>query len=181
MSALLELKPITNQHAFNTARWEELLADPALARFDQRIETDRYGTILMSPPPGVDHGGWQSDAGFILRTLMPQGRTLTECPISTSEGVKAADVVWISRARLAKARRKNLLVLAPEICVEILSPTNRRGEIEEKKRLYFEGGAKEVWMVGLKGRMNFFLRDDPDTAARHSGLCPEFPGALEAL
>lgn len=42
MSALLELKPITNQHAFNTARWEELLADPALARLDQRIETDRY-------------------------------------------------------------------------------------------------------------------------------------------
>ena len=68
MSALMELKPITNQHAFNTARWEELLADPALARLDQRIETDRYGTILMSPPPGVDHGGWQSDAGFIQRT-----------------------------------------------------------------------------------------------------------------
>ena len=121
------------------------------------------------------------DAGFILRTLMPQGRTLTECPISTSEGVKAADVVWISRARLAKARRKNVFVLAPEICVEVLSPTNRRGEIEEKKRLYFEGGAKEVWMVGLKGRVNFFLRDDPDTPARHSRLCPGFPEALEAL
>lgn len=181
MSALRELKPITNQHAFNTARWEELLADPQLARLDQRIETDRFGTILMSPPPGVDHGGWQSEVCFLLRTLIPRGKTLTECPISTSEGVKAADVVWISRARFTKARRKNLLVLAPEICVEVLSPTNRRGEIEEKKRLYFEGGAQEVWIVGLKGQVNFMFRTDPDTAAKASKLCPEFPRVLEPL
>src|SRR6187431_83485 len=130
MSALLELKPITNHHAFNIERWQELLADPVLAALDHRMETDRYGNIIMSPPPGVDHGGWQFDAGRILISLLPHGKVLTECPISTTEGVKGADVVWISRQRLAKARRKSLLVMAPEICVEVLSPTNRRGEIE---------------------------------------------------
>ena len=31
MSTLRELKPITNHHAFNVARWQELCADPALA------------------------------------------------------------------------------------------------------------------------------------------------------
>jgi len=179
MSALLELKPITNYHAFNTARWEELLADPDLAALDHRIETDRYGQIIMSPPPGVDHGGWQFDAGTLLHNLLPHGKVLTECPISTTEGVKAADVVWISRPRLAKARRKNLLVAAPEICVEVLSPTNRRGEIEEKKRLYFEEGAEEVWIIGLKGRVSFFLASEPDKAVKNSRLCPDFPSMME--
>ncbi len=181
MSALLELEPITDCHAFNTARWEELLADPVLAALDHRIETDRHGHILMSPPPGVDHGGWQADACFRLRSLLPHGKVLTECPISTSEGVKAADVVWISRPRLAGGRRKNLLVIAPEICVEVLSPTNRRGEIEEKKRLYFEGGAAEVWVVGLMGRVSFFLAAAPGIAAGQSEWCPEFPAVLDPL
>lgn len=90
-------------------------------------------------------------------------------------------MVWISRSRLAGGRRKNLLVIAPEICVEILSPTNRHGEIEEKKRLYFEGGAAEVWIVGLQGRVSFFAAANPDTAAGQSELCPEFPAALEPL
>jgi len=85
MSALLELEPITDCHAFNTARWEELLADPVLAALDHRIETDRYGHILMSPPPGVDHGGSQFDADRILNNLLPQGKVLTECPISTTD------------------------------------------------------------------------------------------------
>ena len=179
MSALLELKPITNYHAFNTARWEELLADPDLAALDHRIETDRYGQIIMSPPPGVDHSNWQSDIVYILRTLMREGKVLPECPISTTEGVKAADVVWISSIRLGRGRKKNLLVVAPEICVEVLSPTNRRGEIEEKKRLYFEEGAQEVWIIGLRGRVSFFLASEPDKAVKNSRPCPDFPSMME--
>lgn len=181
MSVLQELKPIKDYHAFNAARWEEVIADPALEALEQRIETNRHGIILMSPNPGVDHGGWQCDVGFFLRTLLPDGKALTECPISTSEGVKLADNAWISRERLAKSRRKNVFVIAPEICAEVISPTNRRGEIEEKKRLYFEGGAGEVWIVGLKGHLDFFHRDDRDTAQETSPRCPDFPRRLEAF
>jgi Uma2 family endonuclease len=181
MSVLQELKPIRDYHAFNAARWEEVIADPALESLGQRIETNRFGIILMSPNPGIDHGGWQADGGYLLRTLLPEGKVLTECPISTSEGVKLADAVWISKERLAKSRRKNVLTIAPEICIEILSPTNRRGEIEEKKRLYFETGAEEVWIVGLKGQVNFFHRDTPDKPARTSRRCPEFPKVMEAF
>jgi len=38
MSALRELKPITNHHAVNAARWRELCADHTLAALSQRIE-----------------------------------------------------------------------------------------------------------------------------------------------
>jgi hypothetical protein len=39
------------QTAFNLRRWEELLADAGLARFEGRIETDRHGQHPHGPHP----------------------------------------------------------------------------------------------------------------------------------
>src|SRR3989442_6235996 len=92
----VELPPQKVQTTFNLRRWAEISADPELARFEGRIETDRHGHILMSPPPAPSHGSFQLEIGHLLRSLMPRGRVLTECPISTADGVKAADVAWAS-------------------------------------------------------------------------------------
>jgi Uma2 family endonuclease len=177
-AATLELPAIRNQHAFNLKRWREVCADPVLARLEFRIETDRYGHILMTPPPGFDHSGYQSDVVIELGRLMPHGKTLVEVPISTSEGVKGADAAWISRKRCAKAVKENVLILAPEICVEVVSPSNTKAEMLAKKALYFEGGAEEVWFCDRKGRMFFYLKDSPDDIAVRSRLCPDFPKVL---
>jgi Uma2 family endonuclease len=157
MAVTLDIASITDQHAFNLKRWEELGRDPVLARLDRRIETNRYGHILMTLPPSYEHGEHQSDLAYHLRILLPRGRVVTECPISTSDGIKFADTVWLSKARRATAVKKNVLIQAPEICVEVLSPTNTRQEIEHKKSLYLEAGAEEVWICDLRGRMIFFL------------------------
>jgi hypothetical protein len=45
---------------------------------------------------------------------------------------------------------------APEICVEIVSPSNSRSEITEKRALYFDAGAAEVWVCALYGSISFF-------------------------
>src|SRR5215831_5113340 len=92
----LELRPRPEQTAFNLRRWAELLADRELAKVEGRIETDRHGRIIMSPPPAPKHGNLQLEIGHLLRTLLPRGRTIAECPISTVDGVKAADVAWAS-------------------------------------------------------------------------------------
>lgn len=81
----IELPPHPAQTEFNLRRWSELLTDRELAKFEGRIETDRHGHIIMSPPPAPSHGSYQSEIAYQLRTLMPVGRTLTECPISTAE------------------------------------------------------------------------------------------------
>jgi hypothetical protein len=90
-SPTIELPPRQVQNRFNLRRWEELLADPEMARIEGRVETDRYGNIIMSPPPAPPHGSLQSEVSHLLRTLMPARRVLTECPISTADGVRAAD------------------------------------------------------------------------------------------
>jgi Uma2 family endonuclease len=160
------------QTAFNIRRWNEVLADPLLAKIEGRIETDRHGYIVMSPPPAAIHGGFQSKIASILDRLMPDGRVTTECPISTADGVRAADVAWASPECLRHLGNRAVYPLCPEICVEVLSPRNTRSEIEDKKILYFDAGAREVWLCSANGSMTFSNSAGPIPA---SALCPQFP------
>ena len=61
----LELPPRKTRTAFNLRRWAELLADRGLAKVEGRIETDRYGHIIMSPPPAPSHGSFQSERSHV--------------------------------------------------------------------------------------------------------------------
>ena len=171
----LELPVHERQRAFNLRRWAELLADPGLARIEGRIETDRYGHVVMSPPPAPRHGSFQAEIAHLLRNLMPKGRVLTECPISTADGVKAADVAWASLERITELGEKVCFPTAPEICVEVLSPSNTGAEIQEKARLYFDAGAHEVWLCAADGGMSFL----GPTGIQWSRLCPEFPKQIQ--
>lgn len=177
-AAAPELPLIEDQTAFNLAQWEEICADPGLARLEYRIETDAFGHILMTPPPSFDHSDAQGLIIELLLELAPEGgRARPEVPISTSAGVRAIDVAWISNARLARSQSRKVLTIAPEICIEVLSPSNTKAEIEEKTHLFFEAGAEEVWLCGLDGALHVFLRSDPQAPAT-SVLCPDLPDRL---
>ena len=117
------------------------------------------------------------DAKKRLHQLLPAGHVITECPVSTSEGVKLVDVAWVSSARREAQRGRVSFTQAPEICVEIISPSHTRRELREKKALYFAAGAGEVWFCHQDGRMEFFRKEAPETPAA-SALCPAFPERL---
>jgi Uma2 family endonuclease len=174
----IELPQHQRQTAFNLRRWAELLADSELARFEGRIETDRHGRVIMSPPPAPSHGSLQLEIGHLLRSLMPRGRVLTECPISTADGVKAADVAWASPKAMRELGNRACFPTAPEICVEVLSPSNTEAEIQEKVALYFDAGASEVWLCMKSGVMSFLSRRTPQPM-KASQLCPAFPKRVE--
>ncbi len=163
-----------DQAAFNLAVWRKVLTDSLLTRLPHRIETDRYGQIVMSPPPAPEHGEQQFGIGKRLDLLLPNGHVITECPLSTSEGVKLIDVAWISKTRREAQRGGVFFTQAPEICVEVVSPGNTARELREKKALYFAAGAEEVWLCHGDGQMEFFRREAPE-AAGQSNLCPGFP------
>src|SRR5712664_4287505 len=132
----LELPPQKAQTEFNLRRWSQVLADPELARFEGRIETDRHGHVVMSPPPNPTHGSYQARIASLLDRHLATGRVLTECPISTADGVRAADVAWASPERMQELGRRTCFLSAPEICVEVVSPSNTEAEIREKMALY---------------------------------------------
>ena len=173
----LELPLHEKQRSFNLRRWAELLADHELAKVPGRIETDRYGRIITSPPPAPRHGSYQAEIARLLGNLLPQGRVLTECPISTADGVKAADVAWASPECLKQLEENVCFPSAPEICVEIMSPGNTEAEINEKAKLYFDSGAREVWVCALNGRMTFLRTGLERTQS--STICVKFPPQVE--
>jgi len=155
-------------------RWAELCADPELAKIEGRVETDRHGHIIMYPPAEASHGESQSEIIYLLWTLLPQGRPITECPISTADGEKVADAAWASQECVQERGAQPCYLRAPEICVEVISPSNTKAEIREKMALYFDAGAREVWICSRTGSMSFF---NPGSTApmRSSMICPRFP------
>ena len=175
MAVTIQLETVPEQTAFNLKRWDEILGSPELAKLPYRIETDRHGHILMSPPPALPHSEKQATIASLLKQLLPDGRTFTECPISTSDGVKATDVAWLSPTRSKEADSRTCLGRAPDICVEILSPSNSARELEEKIALYFESGASEVWVCQENGALLFH---SPAGLRKASRICGQFPTKL---
>src|SRR5262245_50707744 len=128
----IQLLSQSEQDEFNQRRWNELLVDPAIRKIEGRVETDRHGQIIMSPPPSAQHGTYQAKISYALRDLMDEGEVVTECPISTADGVRAADVAWASEQTMRELGNRSCFPKSPEICVEVLSTRNTKKEIEEK-------------------------------------------------
>lgn len=137
------------------ARWDELCRDPSLQHLPYKIELNAWGKVEMSPA-AVPHAWLQSEVAVGLRQQLPDGRTLTECPVLTSIGIRVPDVVWASDAFMLQHTGASPLPRAPEICVEVLSPSNVEAEITEKTRAYLAAGAEEVWWVAANGTIRFF-------------------------
>jgi Uma2 family endonuclease len=174
----IELPPQQEQTEINLRRWAELLADGEMAKFEGRIETDRHGHALLSPLADVKHGNFQAELGCLLRTSFSIGRVFIECPISTADGVRVADVAWASPESVQELGDKVCFPRGPEIRVEIVSASNSRTEIKEKVALFFDAGAKEVWLCSESGLMTFFAAGTAQPMPA-SKLSPEFPAKVE--
>ena len=85
----------------------------------------------------------------------------------TLRGTKIPNVVWISHENLRRKQEGNLPV--PEICVEVLSPSNTETEMMTKRDLYLEIGVRGVWLFSLSGDLRCF-----DAVGEHSAprMCP---------
>lgn len=158
--------------------WEDILEDRSLRDLPYKIETNRQNQIIMSPS-SYWHSDYQLEIAALLRQMLPNGRAAVECAIQTSEGVRVADAAWISSERRAPHRRAVVLPVAPEICVEILSPSNTRREMLAKMTLYYAKGAQEVWLCDEAGNMEFFTALSAPEPVAQSVLCPGFPARID--
>lgn len=155
--------------------WQEVCEHPSLKDLPFKIELDEYGRVIMSPVK-LYHSFLQVRIATILERLISNGVALSECAIKTSKGTKVADVAWVSSSIWAKIKNEVEASVAPEICVEIISAGNTKKEMIEKRQLYFEAGAKEVWLCNENGLLSFFNAEQELT---HSLLVPEFPEKVD--
>ena len=155
--------------------WEEVCADPCLQDLPYKIELNKWGNIEMSPARNR-HGEYQGEITHLLRTLKKGGIAFPECGVQTAENIKVPDVAWVSLERRRSTPHEFAYAIAPEICVEVISPSNLLEEQMHKGKLYLQAGAKEFWLCDEHGAMRFFDGTGP---LERSRLCPEFPLRLE--
>jgi len=103
----------------------------------------------------VDHvkrqGGGEvvGDVGFVLN--------LSYDP----ERVRGADVAFISTERLPGGKLpEKFFPGAPDLVVEVLSPSNTSIEIHQKVRDFLEAGARLVWVLARQARSATVYRAD---------------------
>ena len=132
--------------------WAEVIGNPLLRNLPFKIELNRFGKILMSPASN-QHGRIQGRMAANLINKLPNGEVITECSIQTSEGVKVADVAWASDEFIRTFAYETPYPKAPEICIEIVSPSNSKAEIIGKVELYLAKGAQEIWVIYEGGKI----------------------------
>lgn len=126
------------------ARYREMCDDVRFSNIPGKVELDLWGRVLMTPA-STYHGRIQGRLCQQLAVL--GGETLIEAGIVTHLGLFVPDIAWASTAFIKAHGGETPLQRAPEICIEVLSPSNSVKEMGEKRTAYLAAGAQEVWFV----------------------------------
>jgi Uma2 family endonuclease len=146
-------------------RWAELCADSRWDDFAGKIELNGRGVIEMSPANNR-HGMRQARIAQVFGIQLPSGQAFVECCVLTADGVRVPDVAWASAGFMALHGEMSPFPRAPDICVEVRSPSNTDAEMAYKTELFLAAGAVEVWIVDEDGAQRVFDAQGEQTASR---------------
>ena len=123
------------------------------------------GEVVDLAPPNDEHGEIAANvgAGFINysrrrgvgRARVETGYTLRTGP----DTVRGPDVSFVFHPRL-EGRGSGFPVGAPDIAVEIVSPSDTAAEVARKVAEYLAAGSQRVWVVYPAGRRVVIHRAD---------------------
>ncbi len=135
-----------------------------------RYELVRGQMVAQEPAPGAPHGRSQNRLVWRLNNWMEafgQGEVFAQVGFIVSDNpatVREPDAAVLLKRRPWKGEPGNWIRGAPDVAIEILSPSNRPGEMREKTSDYFSAGALRVWIVDPKTRTVTIRRaDGPET------------------
>jgi Uma2 family endonuclease len=146
-----------------TEKWREVVNNPYLRDLPFKLELNAKGKVEFSMSPATNrHSRLQFRIGALLEQKLG-GEASIECSVLTPQGVKVADIVWYSPAFLATYGDTTPYPQAPELCIEVASPSNTNDELMEKTQLYLEAGAVEAWIVRENGVIEMYGPEGPRT------------------
>lgn len=122
------------------------------------IDEVSHGTLVREPRPGNQHGEIVAELTFALRLYLehhPIGRVVTEGGFLLSRSpltVRGPDVAFIRTQRVPAEKNPSFFEGAPDLAIEVVSPSNRGGELLQKVAEFLEAGTQTAWVVYPKTR-----------------------------
>jgi Uma2 family endonuclease len=108
------------------------------------------GEIVDMGEPSLNHRRIQHLILYLFRRLFPEADVMIEFPFQCGNSIRSADVGVTSTDR--RARAKKVLEGAPELVVEVLSPSNTVQGLKEYRRLCFANGTQLFLIVDYEDR-----------------------------
>jgi Uma2 family endonuclease len=108
------------------------------------------GEVVEVPPPKPNHVYIQSLlVEWLTAAAQGRGRAAQEFPYRPAANLQFwhADVAYVPREDWQAMRGQEYPVYAPPLIVEVLSPSNRPGEIQRQRVAAFSAGTREFWVV----------------------------------
>ncbi len=128
------------------------------------------GRVIEMPPHGFAHG---EVAGRVFAILFEHVRRVGGGKVAVGdvgfvlsvpgdpERVRGPDVAFISEGRLSGiGSLEGFVVGAPDIAVEVLSPSEASLDVQQKVRDYLDAGTELVWLVAPQARTVTVYRAD---------------------
>lgn len=170
---------------------EEYLAMPYDGKLYQLIE----GELVMSPSPNFWHQEFLTRLLTEMRVFTQKkklGQTIV-APLDVKldeANVYQPDIAFVSNSRKSIIRDSGLFG-ATDLCVEVLSPSNRKYDLNAKRATYARCGVLEYWIVDpdAKTVSVYRLQDDAtqpvavftEAGTLVSPLLPGFEFSVAAL
>jgi Uma2 family endonuclease len=140
------------------------------------IQELHWGQVVNLTRPKARHVKLQSR---LVRLLRPRAEHLgyveSELPFRAlpDYDLRAADVAFVTRERWDAVGDEDDLRGAPELVIEILSPSNTRSKIQELAALCLSAGTQELWVVDAKRQtVTITVRDGATVVYRANDRIP---------
>jgi Uma2 family endonuclease len=110
------------------------------------------GEVITMPPAGEEHGFCGINIGTILANHVKKHKLGRVYGADTgfrlnATTVRAPEVAFVRKERLAAVRQGVFANGAPDLAVEVFSPSDNVRQLMRKVKQYFAAGCHTVWIV----------------------------------
>ncbi|HEX6052501.1 MAG TPA: Uma2 family endonuclease [Gemmatimonadaceae bacterium] len=166
----------------------------ALEKLGKSTELVR-GRLIVREPPGTYHGRLQATLNVLVGSYVRAhalgavfGQDTGFKIGSDPDTVRAPDLAFVDRTRVALIPRRGYAAMAPDLAAEILSPDDRPGEVLAKVGEWLEAGVRLVWVIDPDRRVATVYRPDgsvttvaSDASVEGEAVLPGFSFRLAEL